>query len=62
MMQAERKETLPRMEKVKCVCGSLIFDGEVIKSRVVNLAYGTAKCKLCKAMVPVPVAYKPLNS
>jgi len=55
----------PGMEKVKCnVCGHIVFDQGVIKSRVVQIGHDAseAKCKMCKTMVAVPVVYKPLNS
>lgn len=40
-------------------CGKPVFDGLVIKSRVVRvLPRGAeAKCAHCKAWAPVPVAY-----
>lgn len=38
---------------VICECGFKIFDGEVIRSRVVHLVKGEAKCR-CKRWVSVP--------
>ena len=44
---------------VRCVCGQYVFDGVVIKSRVVRvLPIGAeAKCR-CKRWVAVPVSYQ----
>lgn len=39
---------------VRCSCGFLIFDGEVLRSRVLLPDQGLAKCR-CKRWVPVPV-------
>lgn len=38
-------------------CGYTLFDGEVVRSRVVKPLQGTALCK-CKKWVPVPISYK----
>lgn len=46
--------------EVKCAsCGHTIFDGLVIKARVVRLLAGggEALCKRCKSWVAVPVTY-----
>lgn len=40
---------------VTCDCGYRIFDGEVVRARVVKPAEGLAKCR-CKRWVRVPVA------
>lgn len=44
---------------VRCSCGHVIFDGRVIKSRVVMVDdHGAqAKCR-CKRWVSVPVAFR----
>lgn len=45
------------------VCDHNVFNGLVIKSRVVRLlphGGAQAKCGTCKAWVPVPVTYSPL--
>jgi len=49
----------PRLE-VRCECGFAVFDGEVLRARVVRLLPrgAEAKCR-CKRWVPVPVAYVP---
>lgn len=39
---------------VTCTCGYRLFDGEVIRSRVVKPSEGLAKCR-CKRWVRVPV-------
>jgi len=56
-------ETAPvgPMTPVVCECGHTVFDGLVIKSRVVRLlprGGGEAKCR-CKRWVPVPISYAP---
>lgn len=46
--------------EVRCACGAVIFDGTVIKSRVVKLfepGGGSALCKRCKEWVKVPITY-----
>ena len=45
---------------VRCECGSVVFDGLVVKSRIVRvLPKGAqAKCR-CKRWVPVPLTYSP---
>ncbi|WP_293001940.1 hypothetical protein [Nevskia sp.] len=48
-------------QRVVCVCNHTIFDGVVIKSRVVRLlprGGAEALCR-CKAWVAVPVTYAP---
>lgn len=47
-------------QPVRCSCGFAVFDGEVIRARVVRLLPrgAEAKCR-CKRWVPVPVAYAP---
>lgn len=57
-------EALPLATRpdVRCTsCGKTVFDGLVIKSRVVRvLPRGAeAKCGHCKNWTPVPVAYHP---
>lgn len=49
-----------RRPGVQCECGFDIFDGEVIRSRVVRLKDrgAEAKCR-CKRWVRVPLAYAP---
>lgn len=47
---------------VNCpVCRTTLFDGLVIKSRIVRLTAtgGEAKCR-CKRWVPLPIAYTPV--
>ncbi|AWL12824.1 hypothetical protein HMF8227_02372 [Saliniradius amylolyticus] len=43
-------------DAVKCHCGFVIYDGEVVRSRVLNPHKQLAKCR-CKAWVKVPVGY-----
>lgn len=44
---------------VRCVCGFVLFDGEVLKSRVVRVlsAGAEAKCR-CKRWQVVPLRYE----
>ena len=44
---------------VSCECGFLVFDGQVLRARVIRLkAQGAeAKCR-CKRWVAVPVSYQ----
>lgn len=53
-----RAEVAPLRPAVRCGCGHVIFDGEVIRARAVKvLARGAeAKCR-CKEWVAVPVSY-----
>lgn len=46
--------------QVRCPhCRSVVFDGEVIKSRIVKVLANGAEAKCyCKAWVEVPVVYK----
>ncbi len=51
----------PLRPAVRCPhCGHVLFDGLVIKSRVIRLTRtgAEAKCR-CKAWVPVPLRYDP---
>lgn len=60
MLPAENTPT-PIRTPVHCgACGRTVFDGLVIKSRVVRVlaAHAEAKCR-CKAWVPVPLRYFP---
>lgn len=46
---------------VRCdVCSNVVFDGEVIKARVIKvLEIGAqAKCLICKTWVAVPLTYR----
>lgn len=52
VVQQLRPEKRPA--SVICECGFKIFDGEVIRSRVVHLQRGEAKCR-CKRWVQVPI-------
>jgi len=49
-------------DEVRCpCCGYKIFDGLLIKSRLVRLlpsGGAEAKCKQCKSWVPVPATYE----
>ena len=57
--QAEKPQSI--RPPVKCpTCRTVLFDGIVLKSRVVRLLPkgGEAKCR-CKRWVPVPVSYAP---
>lgn len=55
--EASRSEVIPLRPPVHCECGRVIFDGEVITSRVVRLfPVAAAKCR-CKRWVVVPVVY-----
>ena len=50
--------------QVQCYCGHVIFDGIVVKSRVVRvLPRGGAEalCR-CKRWQPIPVTYSPMNA
>ncbi len=51
----------PERPVVRCACNSVIFDGLVIKSRVVRvLRHGSeAKCKHCREWVKLPLSYNP---
>lgn len=59
-MSAPGQQSLETIRpKVRCgTCGTTIFDGLVVKSRVLRvLPKGAqAKCR-CKAWVPVPLTY-----
>jgi hypothetical protein len=44
---------------ISCPCGRQIFDGRVIKARVVDVVSGLAKCRSCKSWVRVPIARNP---
>ena len=49
----------PQVEQpqvVKCACGHVIYDGQVIRSRCVKLHEQSALCR-CKRWVKVPVKY-----
>ena len=39
---------------VRCVCGHVVFDGQVIRSRCVDIVDAVALCR-CKRGVRVPV-------
>ncbi len=50
----------PERPEVRCPCGAVLFDGTVIKSRVVRLfpgGGGEALCKRCKKWAKVPITY-----
>lgn len=49
----------PIRPEVRCSCGAVIFDGLIIKSRVLRvLKLGAeAKCKRCREWVSVPLTY-----
>lgn len=46
---------------VRCQCGAVIFDGQLVRARVIKLhgQQALAKCK-CKRWLPVPLQYRPL--
>jgi len=52
----------PARAPVRCRCGHPLFDGLVIRARVVRvLPRGAeAKCSRCKTWHPVPITYSPL--
>ncbi|MFZ5658754.1 MAG: hypothetical protein ACOY5C_02730 [Pseudomonadota bacterium] len=61
LTQLRSIEPLPAArQEVVCECGFRLFDGEVIRARVVKLGdHGAyAKCR-CKRWVGVPVSFKP---
>lgn len=62
-MQAAESRVAPLRPAVRCACRQVIFDGLVIKSRVVRLLPdgAQAKCRQCRAWVRVPCTYKPLT-
>lgn len=52
-------EMLGPRETVRCVCGHNLFDGIVVRSRIVRLlprGGADALCR-CKRWVPVPLTY-----
>lgn len=53
------EKTWPIRSEVRCLCNHLIFDGEVIKGRVVRVLQkgAEAKCKRCGQWVAVPITY-----
>lgn len=53
---SSRAEAVHRPKKAVCECGFVVCDGEVIRSRVVHIRNGQAKCR-CKRWVEVPVGY-----
>lgn len=58
-MQQESAKVSALRAEVRCgACKAVLFDGLVIKSRVVRVlnSGAEAKCR-CKAWVPVPVTY-----
>ena len=51
-----------RLQATHCGCGRVIFDGVVIKTRVLRVrpdGQAEVKCRDCKGWVTVPLAYKP---
>lgn len=51
---------LPLAPPVNCEhCAAEIFNGEVIKSRVIDPFRSRAKCSWCKNWTPVPITYRP---
>lgn len=54
-MHQHKPRTLPP-EAVICTCGYVLYDGEVIRTRVIKLHEQTALCR-CKRWVGVPVEY-----
>ena len=60
-MQGNTAEVIPARPRVACpTCRTVVFDGEVVLSRVVRvLAQGCeAKCKQCREWVAVPLRYQ----
>ena len=45
--------------RVVCDCKRIIFDGEVIHARVINVRACMAKCR-CSRWVRVPIGYAPI--
>ena len=56
---AERIPSLRDPQMVACECGFVIFDGEVIRARVVKFVGqgAAAKCR-CKRWVPLPFIHR----
>jgi hypothetical protein len=53
-----RSEPIPLRREVRCTCGHRVFDGVVVKSRVVRvLPIGAEALCRCKAWVRVPLTY-----
>jgi len=42
-------------EPIECPCGWKIYDGEMVRSRCVNLRNGMALCR-CKRWITVPIS------
>lgn len=43
------------IQRIHCVCSRVIYDGQVIRARVIDPHRGEAKCKHCRRWVQVPV-------
>lgn len=53
-MLAPRVTAVVTPNIVRCTCGRIVYDGEVIRSRCVRVRTGEALCK-CKRWVKVPL-------
>ncbi|MCW8830558.1 MAG: hypothetical protein OQK32_03450 [Gammaproteobacteria bacterium] len=51
----------PDDHSVTCTCGHPIYDGEMLKSRCVDIHAGTALCR-CKKWVEVPIRFNPVKA
>ena len=62
MKDRRQGDVAPPRKPVECACGHRIFDGEVIRARVVRLLGrgAEAKCR-CKRWVAVPLTYSCLG-
>ena len=43
------------IRQVYCCCSRIIYDGQMIRARVVDPHHGQAKCKNCRRWVQVPI-------
>lgn len=61
-VQHDDTDTIPERPRVVCPCNHPIYDGEVIRSRVIRVldAGAEAKCPRCKRWNLVPVTYCPV--
>lgn len=62
LAQATAASSVPRpiRPEVRCQCGFVLFDGDVVRARVIRLQPrgAEAKCR-CKRWVAVPLTYAP---
>jgi len=63
LTQVTAASSMPRpiRSEVRCQCGFVLFDGDVVRARVIRLLSrgAEAKCR-CKRWVAVPLTYAPL--